>query len=80
MPASREAFAGEGGHLFAGNLCFGECLDLPPLTMVIEKATRLSGLEPTPFEEGLRRAFAGYLNEPSRAVDYAFEDRVLRRG
>ena len=40
MPASRKAIAAEGGHLFAGNLYFGEYMDLPPLTMVIEKATR----------------------------------------
>ncbi len=80
VPASREIIAAEGGHLFAGNLYFGEYMDLPPLTIVVEKATRLLGLELTPFAEGLRRAFAWYLTEPRRPVDYAFEDRVLRRG
>jgi nucleoside-diphosphate-sugar epimerase len=66
-----------GGHPFAGNLYFGEYLDLPPMTQVVEKATRVLGVAPIALEEGLRKGFEWYRAQPRRAVDYAFEDRLL---
>lgn len=66
-----------GGHPFAGNLYFGEYLDIPPITMRIEKAMRVLGWTPTPLDDGLRAAFEWYRAQPRRAVDYAFEDAVI---
>lgn len=77
VPVPRERILDAGGNAFAGNLYFGEYLDLPPLTEVVEKAPRLLGLAITPFEEGLRQGFAWYRSQPRRAVDYSFEDRLL---
>jgi len=37
---------------------FVEVLDMQPLTSVVDKATRVRGLEPTPFDEALRAGFA----------------------
>jgi 2'-hydroxyisoflavone reductase len=66
-----------GGQLFMGNLYFGEYLDLPPHTSVVEKAPRLLGVRPTPIEQALQHGFAWYRAEPRRPADYAFEDRLL---
>ena len=79
VPVPRADIMAEGGHLSMGNLYFGEYLDLPPITEVVEKVTRVLGVLPTAFEDGLRRGFEWYLAQPRRPVDYAFEDRVLRR-
>lgn len=77
VPIPRETILAAGGDAFAGNLYFGEYLDLPPLTEVVEKAVRILGVAITPFEEGLRKGFAWYRSQPRRAVDYSFEDRLL---
>lgn len=79
VAAPREAILAEGGNAFAGNLYFGEVLDLPPMTESVGKVTRVLGLAPGDFEEGLRRSREWYLAQPGRPVDYAFEDRVLAR-
>ena len=55
---------------------FGECLDLPPHTEVVDKASRLVGVEPAPLETALREGVAWYLDQPRRKVDYAFEVRL----
>jgi nucleoside-diphosphate-sugar epimerase len=78
-PVPRADILAAGGHLFMGNLYFGEYLDLPPLTQVTEKATRVLGVSPIALEEGLRRSYEWYLAQPRRAVDYSFEDRILAR-
>lgn len=79
VSAPRETIFAEGGHAFAGNFYFGEYLDLPPMTEAVGKVTRVLGVSPSDFEEGLRRGREWYLAEPRRPVDYAFEDRVLAR-
>jgi len=66
-----------GGQLFAGNLYFGEYLDLPPMTQVVAKVTRVLGVAPIAFEDGLRRSYEWYRAQPRRPIDYAFEDRLL---
>lgn len=75
----RAAIHAAGGHVFAGNLYFGEFLDLPPHTEVVDKAPRVLGVTPTPFDAALRSGFDWYLTQPRRPVDYAFEDRLLAR-
>jgi nucleoside-diphosphate-sugar epimerase len=79
VSAPRKAILAEGGNAFAGDLYFGEYLDLPPMTEAVGKVTRVLGLSPGDFEEGLRRSREWYLAGPRRPVDYAFEDRVLSR-
>ncbi len=73
----RSTIHSEGGQVMGGNLYFGEVLDMPPLTSAVDKAARILGLEPTPFDEALRAGFAWYSEQPRRPIDYAFEDRLL---
>ena len=77
VPVPRADILAAGGHLFIGSLYFGEYLDIPPITQVVEKVRRVLGVAPIAFEEGLRRSYEWYLTQPRRAVDYGFEDRVL---
>ena len=73
----RTAIQGAGGNAFAGNLYFGEYLDLPPHVSVIEKAPRMLGVTPTALDAALGESFAWYRQQPRRSVDYTFEDRLL---
>lgn len=76
----RAAILAAGGHAFAGNLYFGEFLDLPPHISVIEKAPRVLGVTPTSLETALGAGFAWYQAQPPRQIDYTFEDRLLAAG
>lgn len=76
-PFSRAAIHAAGGHPFMQNLYFGEFLDIPSHTSVVEKASRVLGFTPTPFEDALREGYAWYTTQPRRRVDYSFEDRLL---
>lgn len=69
-----------GGQLMGGSIYFGEYLDLPPLSSVIEKAPRVLGVAPTPLDDALRQGYAWYRSQPRRPVDYAFEDRLIAEG
>jgi nucleoside-diphosphate-sugar epimerase len=73
----RATIQNAGGNAFAGNLYFGEYLDLPPHVSVIEKAPRMLGITPTILAAALGEGFAWYQQQAQRAVDYAFEDRLL---
>ena len=73
----RAAIHAAGGDPFAGNLYFGEYLDVPPLTSVIDKAARILDFTPTPLDTALRTSFEWYMAQPRRPVDYGFEDSLL---
>jgi 2'-hydroxyisoflavone reductase len=73
----RQRILAAGGQLIGDRLYYGEYLDLPPHTEVVEKVTRLLGLTPTPLEAALREGFRWYLSQPRRPVDYTFEDRLI---
>jgi nucleoside-diphosphate-sugar epimerase len=73
----RKTILAAGGNTFAGNLYFGEYLDLPPLTTVIDKAARILDFTPTPLDTALRAGFDWYSVQPRRPVDYTFEDQLL---
>ena len=73
----REKIHAAGGDIFKGNLYFGEYLDLPPHTEVVEKVVRLLGVMPTDPEIAFARGFAWHRARPRRPADYAFEDRLL---
>jgi nucleoside-diphosphate-sugar epimerase len=74
----RQAIHAAGGHVFAGNLYFGEFLDIPVHTSVIEKAPRLLGVTATRLEDALAEGYAWYQSQPRRQVNYSFEDALLR--
>ncbi len=73
----REEIHRAGGQIVGGNLYFGEFLDLPPHTEVVEKVTRVLGVVPTPLADALRVGYAWYRAQLRRVLDYAFEDRLL---
>jgi 2'-hydroxyisoflavone reductase len=76
-PVPHETIREAGGHLFLEPLYFGEMLDLPPLTTSVEKIARMLDFTPIGLEEGLRKSFAWYLEQPRREVDYTFEDGLI---
>lgn len=69
-----------GGQLFGRDIYFGDFLDLPPYTEIVEKAPRILGVTPTAFEASLRNTLLSYKTHPRRPADYAFEDRLLAKG
>jgi 2'-hydroxyisoflavone reductase len=73
----RAAIHHAGGNAPAGNLYFGEYLDLPPHISIVEKAPRMLGITPTKLDAALAESFAWYQTQPQRVVDYTFEDRLL---
>jgi nucleoside-diphosphate-sugar epimerase len=73
----RTAILAAGGNAFVGKLYFGEYLDLPPLTGVIDQAARILDFTPTPLDTALRASFDWYTAQPRRPVDYTFEDQLL---
>jgi 2'-hydroxyisoflavone reductase len=77
VPIPRARIHAAGGHPFMGHLYFGEYLDIPPITEVVEKAPRVLAVAPTSLEVALRAGFAWYETQARRTVDYAFEDRLL---
>jgi 2'-hydroxyisoflavone reductase len=76
-PVPRAAIQAAGGQLIGNKLYFGEYLDLPPHTMVIEKAPKVLGVTPTALEAALAATYAWYQTQTRRPADYAFEDRLL---
>jgi 2'-hydroxyisoflavone reductase len=74
---ARERIEEAGGSLFGEHLYFGEALDMPEITSVVEKAPRVLEMRITDLEAGLRAGFEWYRSQPRRAVDYGFEDRLL---
>jgi nucleoside-diphosphate-sugar epimerase len=79
-PMPRATIQAAGGDPFAGNLYYGQYLDLPPHTSVTEKAQRVLGVSPTSLEAALRAGFAWYEAQPRRQNDYTFEDGLLAVG
>jgi nucleoside-diphosphate-sugar epimerase len=73
----REVIAAAGGQLMGGTIYFGDYLDLPPYTSVVEKAPRMLGVVPTPLDAALSEGFAWYQRQPRRPTAYAFEDRLI---
>jgi hypothetical protein len=79
VPVPRDAIFAAGGQLLGDHLYFGEYLDLPPHTEIVEKVTQVLGVTPTPLETALEEGFRWYLSQPRRPVDYTFEDRLISR-
>lgn len=73
----REAILAAGGQVVGEPLYFGQFLDLPVHTELVEKAPRLLGVTPLSLDAALRKGFTWYATQPRRPIDYAFEDRVI---
>jgi 2'-hydroxyisoflavone reductase len=76
-PIPRATIHAAGGRLLGDHLYFGEFLDLPAHTSVIDKAQRLLGITPTSLEAALASGFSWYQAQPRRQIDCTFEDRLL---
>jgi nucleoside-diphosphate-sugar epimerase len=75
---SRARILQAGGHPKGPNLYFGVYFDMPPITQVINKAQRVLGLRPTPFDEGLKETYRWYLRHHEKDTsNYRFEDKLI---
>lgn len=74
----REKIQKAGGELFTPPYYFGVYLDVPPLTVRVERAPTELGLEQRPLEDGLRATYRWYLEQQRPAPDYSWEDGLLR--
>ncbi len=73
----RERIEAAGGGLFAPPFYFGVYLDLPPLTMRVERVRTELGVELTPLDDGLRETFRWYQTQSRPAPAVAWEDALL---
>ncbi len=74
----RERIYHAGGRVMSPPYYFGVYFDVPPITMIINKAQRVLGFKPTDFAAGLKQTYRWYLRHQSRrTIDYSFEDKLL---
>lgn len=75
---ARERIAELGGNPMGQPAYFGQYLDMPAITMVVAKARRMLGWQPTPFDKGLKEAYRWYARNTKKSrIDYSFEDRLI---
>ena len=73
----RAAIQAAGGDIFGPPLYFGTYLDVPPLTVRVERVRSELGLELTPLEAGLRETFEWYRRQERPRPDFAWEDALI---
>jgi len=74
----REQIRRAGGSVMGTRLYFAFYLDLPPITMVVNKAQRVLKCKPTDFEDGMRETYRWwYRHNLFPKPDYAFENSLL---
>ena len=74
----RERILRAGGHPKGPKLYFGMYFDMPPITMVINKAQRVLKLTPVDFSQGLKDTYRWYTRKhPFPPPDYAFENELI---
>jgi nucleoside-diphosphate-sugar epimerase len=73
----REQIEQLGGQLFAAPLYFGVFLDIPPITVRVDRVRSELGLNLTPLEDGLRETFGWYQQQRRPQADFSWEDRLL---
>jgi len=75
---SRSRILQAGGHPKGPNLYFAMYFDMPPITLVINKAQRVLRFHPTPFDEGLKETYRWYLRHHEKDTsNYKFEDKLI---
>jgi nucleoside-diphosphate-sugar epimerase len=73
----REEIERLGGQLFAPPLYFGIFLDIPPITVRVDRVRSELGLDLTPLEDGLRETYQWYRQQRRPQADFSWEDRLL---
>jgi len=74
----RERIVRAGGSPMGPKLYFGMYYDVPPITMVVNKAQRVLKLKPIDFETGLKEEYRWYQrNKVFPKPDYSFEDSLI---
>lgn len=73
----RKRIQDAGGQLFVPPFYFGVYLDLPPLTVLPDRARTDLGLELTRLDEGLRETFLWYKQQDRPRPDFSWEDDLL---
>lgn len=74
----RDRILEAGGNPMGAPSYFGVYYDLPAITEVVNKAKRVLGFQPTPFETGLKETYRWYLrHHRAPKLDFAFEDRLI---
>ena len=67
-----------GGHPMGPKLYFGVYLDMPAITVVVNKAQRMLKFKPIDFATGLKETYRWYLrNNKFPKPDLAFEDGLI---
>ena len=77
VPVPREQIERAGGGLMEPPFYFGVYLDIPPITVRVERLRSELGFELTPLEPGLRDTFRWYEQQQRPEPDWAWEDRLL---
>ena len=73
----RENIERLGGQLFAPPLYFGVFLDIPPITVRVDRVRSELGLDLTRLEDGLRETYGWYRQQRRPEPDFSWEDRLL---
>ena len=73
----RERIQQLGGGLLTPPFYFGVYLDVPPITVLGNRARTELGLELTPLEQGLRATFRWYEQQRRPHADFSWEDNLL---
>ena len=75
----RDRIQALGGSVADPNrLYFGQYLDLPPITELVQKAQRLLGFQPSPFLHALRETYQWYREKrPFAPPDFGFEEELI---
>jgi nucleoside-diphosphate-sugar epimerase len=75
----RERLLRAGGSPMGPKLYFAMYYDLPPITMVVNKAQRVLKFKPIDFLTGLKEEYRWYRrNNPYPKPDYSFEDAIIQ--
>ena len=74
----RDRILRAGGHPMGPKLYFGVYLDMPAITVVVNKAQRMLKFKPVDFATGLKETYRWYLrNHKSQKQDFSFEDGLI---
>ena len=73
----RERIQAAGGGLFTPPFYFGVYLDLPPITVRVERARSELGIELRPLDDGLRETYLWYQRQRRPQPDFSWEDGLL---
>ncbi len=77
VQAPRERLLELGGGLSRPPYYFGAYLDLPPITVLPDRARSELGLALTPLEDGMRETFRWYQQQTRPKPDFSWEDKAL---